>query len=85
MPLFYAMLDREPNEVIVDHFMNSVVTRRGQREWHEYVDIECDALRAIFLMRMNANVGVDDIVPQKDPAAIGEPGIEQRVHGWPPL
>ncbi len=75
VPLFNAVADGEPNEVVVDHFMNPVMARSGKCERNEHVDVQRDALRAILLVRVNTDVGFEDVVAQKNPAAIGKAGV----------
>src|SRR5688500_8310151 len=58
VPLFDAVADRQPNEIVIDHFMDPIMTGGRNRKWNEYVDVHCDALRAVFLVRVNADVGI---------------------------
>jgi hypothetical protein len=73
--------DRQAHEVVIDDFVNPVVPRSRERERHEQVDIQREALRAGLLVRVNADIGVHDVVTHEDAAAIGKPRIEQqRAH-----
>ena len=77
--LLDPMADRQADEVVVNHFVDSVMPRSGDREWDVQIDVERETLCTLFFDRMDANVGIDDQVADKEPPAVRQPRVEQAA------
>ena len=75
--LRHAFGDGFAHEVVVDHFFQLVILGRRQGQGNVQVDVDEDALLALFLEVVDADVDEDFVIAQEQAAAIGQARVVQ--------
>jgi hypothetical protein len=80
----HALGDGVAHEVVVHHFFQLVVLRRRHRQRNVQVDVDQQALLALFLELVDADVDHDFVVAQEQAAAVVQLRVDQGgQHGEP--